>query len=133
MMRPNVSLTDGARRTLAGYGWPGNIRELENVLERAIVLAASDRIDEKDLAIEPMAGPAAVHAGPTMPGGGGATALEIDYKMARDRFEREYLTALIRRAGGNMTRAALLSGISRRNLYDKLEKVGLHSSELRDE
>jgi DNA-binding NtrC family response regulator len=118
MMRPNLRLTEQARHALTAYDWPGNVRELENVLERAVVLAAGDTIDADDLALDPRGDFAP--AAPTV-----ADSQEIDYRKARDAFERRYLLRLIEQADGNMTRAAQISGISRRNLYEKLEKVGL--------
>ena len=122
MMRPNLELTPAAIDALKQYGWPGNIRELENVLERAVVLSREDLIDAADLTLdlsdqpEAAQGPERAEPGKRWP---------IDYRQARDQFEREYLLNIVDQAGGNITRAAQLSGISRRNLYEKLEKVGL--------
>ncbi len=49
----------------------------------------------------------------------------IEYKSARQQFETEYITELLRQAEGNITEAARISGMSRRNLYEKIEKLGL--------
>jgi DNA-binding NtrC family response regulator len=125
MMRPDLKLTERARTALMGYSWPGNIRELENVLERAVVLAAGSTIDAEDLAIEPRGEGIHLSAPTDDP------AMEIDYRTARDEFERRYLKNLVNRADGNMTRAAELAGISRRNLYEKLEKIGLAEDMIR--
>lgn len=122
--RPGISLTDTAIQALTVYHWPGNIRELENVIERAIVLSDENILDVDDLTINPRG---KSDGGATLPSTAAATpsVWPIDYRTARDQFERDYLSHLIGQAEGNMTRAAKLSGISRRNLYDKLDKVGL--------
>jgi DNA-binding NtrC family response regulator len=122
MMRPDLKLTANALNELKNYGWPGNVRELENVLERAVVLAAGDTIDASDLALDPRARTAAIDAPAAA---APAAGFDVEYRKARDNFERQYLLFLIDRAGGNMTHAADLAGISRRNLYEKLERVGL--------
>ncbi len=125
MMRPGLELTPAAIQALRAYSWPGNIRELENVLERVVVLTRGTMIDAADLTLD------LVRDKAMEPAGGAARSSEtgrrwpIDYRQARDQFDREYLLNIIDQAGGNITRAAQLSGISRRNLYEKLEKVGL--------
>jgi two-component system response regulator AtoC len=128
MQRPGVKLTGAALEALKSYHWPGNIRELENVLERAIVLSNQPLIDEEDLTIDlrkTNRPPLILTAPLPLPHNPPAAPWSIDYRQARDRFDREYLLSLIEQAGGNMTRASQLSGISRRNLYEKLGKVGL--------
>ena len=131
LLRSELDLTPAAIERLKEYHWPGNVRELENVLERATVLSAGPQIDGDDLMINPLhrspaAQPATTHQGPPRKSRQTETpASPMDYREARERFEREYLREVIDRAEGNMTRAAQISGISRRNLYDKLEKVGL--------
>ena len=132
MQRAHLTLTDEAMQALMQYDWPGNVRELENVIERAIVLSDGTQIDRGDLTIDlrnmELNGEgeeiAAIPAGAT-----GDPA--IDYRQARDDFERRYLQHLIQQTKGNISRAAQISGISRRNLYDKLEKVGLASEMVR--
>ena len=132
MQRPGLKLTEGAIEALQAYHWPGNIRELENVLERAIVLSKAPVIDVEDLTIDlrrlarPTQTGTPAPAGAPRPAAALATQRwSVDYHQARDRFDREYLLNLIEQAGGNMTRASQSSGISRRNLYEKLEKLGL--------
>jgi two-component system NtrC family response regulator len=126
MSRHGLRLSEASVRVLAAYAWPGNVRELENVLERAVVLAAGDVIEPVDLAIDFQGPPgeSATDQEATFPGTGDHP-MSVDYRSARDDFERHYLRKLIKMAGGNMTRAARVSGISRRNLYEKLERVGL--------
>jgi DNA-binding NtrC family response regulator len=126
MKRPGLRLTPEAIAALQAYHWPGNVRELENVIERAVVLTSESVIDVRDLAIDLReTQPLVAVPGSSAPIAGNDSAWPIEYRDARDRFEREYLTQLLERAQGNISRAAQISGISRRNLYDKLEKVGL--------
>ncbi len=124
MMRQGLQLTPRAIEALRRYDWPGNIRELENVLERAIVLSRGALIDVEDLTLD-LRSQAPEPAERTKVQVGRAHHWPIDYRQARDQFEREYLLSVVEQAGGNITRAAQLSGISRRNFYEKLEKVGL--------
>ena len=122
--RADLQMTRAAVDRLMQYDWPGNIRELENVLERAVVLTNGPVIDEENLTLDARRLGESEPARPAGPSGPG-TRWPIDYRRSRDQFEREYLLSLVNQAGGNMTRAAELSGISRRNLYDKLQRVGL--------
>ena len=105
------------------------MRELQNVIEHAVVLLEpGTEIQADDIpSID----------GASAPGGGGFAVLtggDEKYHDARDRvvghFEREYLTWLVRRAGGNMSRAARIAGVDRTTLYRLSEKHGLERSEI---
>ncbi len=104
---------------LSEYDWPGNIRELENVLERALILAASEEIGTRHIQLPE---PVLVR---TKPGEAGSA------KSAGSLFEveRRMLEDALRKAGGNKSKAAKLLGITRRMLYTKLEKFGLTTGE----
>jgi DNA-binding NtrC family response regulator len=97
---------------LSAYAWPGNIRELRNVIERTVTLAGDGPIDPK--ALEAAAA------------GAGA---QLDYKDARDRallaFERDYLVHLLRQSGHNVSQAARMAGIDRVYLHRLIKKHGL--------
>jgi transcriptional regulator of acetoin/glycerol metabolism len=101
-----------AMRILLGYDWPGNIRELANVLERAQILAEGATITTDDLpenlvqASRPIAGGA---AGPD----------------DLDGVERRHVEDVLRRHDGNKVRAAKALGVSRRTLYRLIDKYGL--------
>src|SRR5207244_1156343 len=105
---PFPRLTDAALRTLCGYAWRGNVRELQNVIEHvAVVVEPGSEIRSEDLHL---AGePAAAETGAN-PASLISTLLEESYHAARDRviaqFERQYLTWLVNRASGNMSKAA---------------------------
>ncbi|HET7747269.1 MAG TPA: sigma-54 dependent transcriptional regulator [Vicinamibacteria bacterium] len=105
-----------ALKTLTGYDWPGNVRELESVIERALLLGETDRILPEDL-------PAVVRAG--MPAArGNVLDLEIpDSGIDLETVERTLIHKALAKAGGNVSRAARLLGLSRRTLQYRLEKM----------
>lgn len=119
--RPNVTISPEALRALEEYRYPGNVRELENMVERMVVLCDNDSIELKDVPLDVTAVSGLISAavGPSVP------SANLDYKGAKDRFERDYLLKIIEAAGGNISEAARISGISRRHLYDKLEKLNV--------
>jgi DNA-binding NtrC family response regulator len=115
---PSVEITPEALDVLRAYSWPGNIRELDNVLRRAVVFAEGDRITVEDL-------PAAVRDR----SGGGADG---DQHVARSRYarpasqaeERAQIVAALDAEGGNKTRAARRLGMARSSLWAKLKEYG---------
>jgi DNA-binding NtrC family response regulator len=122
-------LSEGAIQTLRSHPWRGNVRELQNVIEHVAVLAepgAIIRSDELPLAAEARTAPA---AGPSSLI---STTLDESYHVARERvigqFELQYLTWLLNRAGGNMSKAARIAGVDRTTLYRLMERHGLQRS-----
>jgi transcriptional regulator with PAS, ATPase and Fis domain len=122
-------LTSEALARLRAHPWPGNIRELRNVMDRAVLLA-SDRIDAEHLMVE-VARPPAVAveaAAPATPATPPAAAPErpagdlAEVKRRTLALEREHILAALARAAGNQKVAAQLLGISRRTLITKLER-----------
>jgi DNA-binding NtrC family response regulator len=104
-----------ALRELTAYDWPGNVRELESVIERAVLLSEHDQIVPDDL-------PAAVRAR-TIPSGG-LMDLEIpDSGIDLERLETTLVLKALDKAGGNVTRAARLLGLSRRTLQYRLQRL----------
>jgi DNA-binding NtrC family response regulator len=107
---------------LAAYHWPGNVRELRNVIARAVALSPpGTTFDRMPILLRPTAAvsePARA-----------AAAADRPFHEAKDelvnRFEREYLEDLLRRASGNMTEAAKRAGLERKYLYRLLERVGI--------
>ncbi len=75
---------------------------------------------------------AAAGTGGAPPPGDPAHAWPADFKEARDQFERAYLRQIVEACGGNMAQAARLSGISRRHLYEKFDKLGVSKDGLRE-
>ena len=101
--------------------WDGNIRELENAIERAVAVTEGEEIVMRDL-------PAALRS--SAPAADSPWTGQVKpFGEAKEEFEREYLRALIKTAGGNVSQAARLSRIPRPNLYEKLKKLGLSKVE----
>jgi DNA-binding NtrC family response regulator len=119
-----------ALQTLLAHGWPGNVRELENAIERAVAVTRGELIGRDDLAMETPA----CEPGDAMLDG--AQLVSLSYKAAlnigRDRLSREYLVALMRNFGGNVTQAAERAGIERESLHRLLKRHGLRSEAFRD-
>jgi DNA-binding NtrC family response regulator len=113
-----MKVDPAATAVLCGYDWPGNIRELANVLERAQILAEGDTITTDDLPenLVQVSKPAPVPGAPAAPLGGPDDL---------DGVERRHVEDVLRRSGGNKVRAAKALGVSRRTLYRLIEKYHL--------
>jgi len=127
---PFPRLTDAALRALCAYAWRGNVRELQNVIEHvAVVVEPGAEIRPDDLHLTGEPAPADTGANPASLI---STLLEESYHAARDRviaqFERQYLTWLVNRASGNMSKAARIAGVDRTTLYRLMERHGLQRS-----
>ncbi len=113
-------LAPEARAALLEYPFPGNVREMENLVERAVILAGTGPIDRSHFPrLEARSG---VPAGE----GPGFTVPEIpDQGLPLEELEKELILRALDKAGGNKTRAAKLLGLTRRTLYSRLERYGL--------
>jgi len=115
--RPSRAIADDALDALVSYPWPGNVSELSNVIERAVLVAGSDRITVRDLPVEVL-----------LPRGrdrseDGPSALAL--RPARKALEADYIRRALRATGGNRTHAAELLDISHRALLYKLKEYGI--------
>jgi transcriptional regulator with PAS, ATPase and Fis domain len=117
--RPIDGITPEAIVKLATYSWPGNIRELDNVIQRAIIVAQGPLITTEDLLLD----------GPSSGRDQVPDLSQVPFSEARIVFERKYFTSLLARTEGNITKAAKLAQIDRTALYAHLKKIGLHESE----
>ncbi len=124
-------LSDAAIRFLGAHPWPGNVRELQNALEHTVVLLEpGQEIQPEDIPLTASRrdSPAAGTAFWT------ADVLEQSYHAAREKviaqFERRYLTWLVNRANGNMSKAARLAGVDRTTLYRLMDRHGLQREAL---
>ena len=109
-------------RVLVNYNWPGNIRELENAIERSVILTSTDRITKASLPEQicpPVNAPEA-KIGLTM-----GSAKTSSFHVAKNQFEKIIIEKALEEAEGNVSRAAQLLGISRHSLRYQLEKLGL--------
>ena len=105
-----ADISPRALKALKEYDWPGNIRELENTVERAVVLSQGDGIELEDLMYH------GISAGATAPG-----SLSGNPKTLED-MEKEYIKAVLQAQFGNKTRAAEILGIDRKTLWAKIKK-----------
>jgi len=124
---PTPEIAPDAMVALQSYEWPGNVRQLRNVVERTIILAPGDRIGRIDLDMLP----AEVLGDPGEIGGGANAIMGSPLREARETFEREYLRVQIRRFSGNISRTATFIGMERSALHRKLKLLGI--TETRDE
>ena len=116
---------------LSDYAWPGNIRELENVMERAVLFADDTRVREQDLTPE-VRGGARDSRTPSLPPvdvTGGANGLKEKVKAATSRLERELIVRALDQTGNNVTHAARLLKISRKGLQLKMKELGLREKD----
>jgi two-component system response regulator PilR (NtrC family) len=114
--QPLPRLTEDALAALKRYSFPGNVRELENILERAFALSEDGHIDVADLNLAP-----APHE--SIEDKAGRTELPLQDYL--DRVEREAIQAALARTGGNKTAAARLLGVTFRSLRYRLERLGM--------
>jgi transcriptional regulator with GAF, ATPase, and Fis domain len=130
-----VRIEEDALETLAAYHWPGNIRQLENAIERAVVLADGDSIGLSDLPPElngvivpagRLRGGQRLERHAPMPVGMAAAARDGLPEELSD-MERERLVAALAQCRGNKAQAARLLGLPRSTLFSKLRKFGLES------
>lgn len=117
--RQPPKLTAAARKRLLGHTWPGNIRELRNLMERVAYLAPGDKIEAEDLSFILAPDPSS------------STILALDQPLnaATRRFQIEYINRQIAATRGNMTTAAERLGLHRSNLYRKMRQLGMNPGE----
>ncbi|MBR0551594.1 sigma-54-dependent transcriptional regulator [Stakelama marina] len=122
---PTPEISPDAMVALQSYEWPGNVRQLRNVVERTIILAPGDRIGRIDVDLLPseVLGGQSDEDGIATPAIMGAPLRE-----ARETFEREYLRVQIRRFSGNISRTASFIGMERSALHRKLKLLGINES-----
>jgi two-component system nitrogen regulation response regulator NtrX len=119
---PMPIISDDAMAALQAHDWPGNVRQLRNVIERTIILAPGDRIARIDVDMLP----AEVIGDQQLPGAtNGKSIMSTPLREARESFEREYLRVQIRRFSGNISRTASFIGMERSALHRKLKMLGL--------
>jgi len=121
---PRDKVAPEALRTLERYAFPGNVRELEHTLERALILAGSEPIGVEHLSF---ARPGLMGSAGARDAGGGPDYVPAipPEGLSLETLERELILQALERAGGNKSRAARLLGLTRRTLYSRMEKHGL--------
>jgi DNA-binding NtrC family response regulator len=107
--RQHLTISDQTMETLSGYSWPGNIRELKNVIERAVLLSAGETIRPRDLHLE-FKEQAATENGPEL------TLSEV---------QRQHIQKTLEAERGNVARAASRLGVTRSTLYNKMKTFAI--------
>ena len=110
-----------AMAALQSYEWPGNVRQLRNVVERTIILTPRERLDR----IEADMLPPEILSGRIAGDSGISALMGVPLREARENFEREYLRVQIRRFSGNISRTAAFIGMERSALHRKLKLLGM--------
>lgn len=118
---PAPEVAPDAMAALQSVEWPGNVRQLRNVIERTMILAPSERIGRIELDMLP----AETTAGESADQGIPSSIMTSPLREARENFEREYLRIQIRRFSGNISRTANFIGMERSALHRKLKLLGL--------
>lgn len=118
---PAPRISEEAMAALQAYDWPGNVRQLRNVVERAVILTPRDQLDviETDM----LGGE--VTEGKAGAGNAMTTLMGAPLREARESFEREYLAVQIRRFSGNISKTASFIGMERSALHRKLKLLGM--------
>jgi len=106
---------------LLNYDWPGNIRELENVIQSLVTLETGDTITTTYIPPEIL--------GLSKSLTGEMRILKGTFREAKEKFEKEYVIETLRAAKGNISKAAELSQIHRPNFYEKLKKYDIKSED----
>ena len=115
---------DDAMAVLQAHNWPGNVRQLRNIVERLLILATDDTTQAISADLLPS------DLGATTPWGGTGRSdlvISLPLREAREIFERDYLVAQINRFGGNISRTAAFIGMERSALHRKLKSLGVGS------
>ena len=116
-------LSKDAMAALQAHDWPGNVRQLRNIIERTLILTPGDRVGciEVDLLPQEIVD----SQGSAGMGGPSMAIMGSPLREARESFEREYLKIQIRRFSGNISRTASFIGMERSALHRKLKALGL--------
>lgn len=125
--RPPLSFSADALAALRSYEWPGNVRQLRNVVEQVLILSGSD--GRSPVGISALPGEIADGAPKILKSESSVDFMAMQLREAREAFEKEYLKAQIGRFGGNISRTAAMIGMERSALHRKLKALGINSHE----
>jgi len=123
---PPRTLGEDALAALQSYDWPGNVRQLRNIVDWLLIMAPGGGNDAIGAEMLP---PEITSQAPALSGSGAADLLALPLRQARERFERQYLDAQVNRFGGNISRTAAFVGMERSALHRKLRLLGISTAE----
>jgi two-component system NtrC family response regulator len=109
--RGSLNLSEECVRVIENHTWPGNIRELENCIKRAVIMADGNKITPEDVGLESVVSEAADDS--------------LDLRAVRESAEKNAIISALGRVNGNIVKAAELLGVSRPTLYDIMHRLGL--------
>lgn len=124
---PVRKIGEDAIATLQASSWPGNVRQLKNVIEQIMILESGDRsgIITADMIPSDAGASSSVMTGKSEQ----TEIMTLSLRDARERFEKEYLEAQVNRFGGNISRTASFVGMERSALHRKLKSLGIHNND----
>lgn len=118
------SIADGALKVLSSYDWPGNVRQLQNVLQRLIVLNSGQQISAEEVTAAIGGDLDMQNKAPKLP-----DYFEGDMRSAKERFEKAYLSHHLSKVGGSVSELAKIVGLERTHLYRKLKGLNISASD----
>jgi DNA-binding NtrC family response regulator len=121
------SISPQAFSVLNRYGYPGNVRELENIIERAVIMEKGDTIQHLDLHLSDGAFPPIAGHRPSSD----IQPFRVMKTAVVERFEKEYFSQLLTRYRGNMSRASEHAGINIKNFHEKMARYGLKKEDFK--
>ena len=124
--RPCRRLSDEAMAALEAYEWPGNVRQLRNIVERTVIMATDDTDDV--IRLDMLPSELSSESAELLCGEADMAIMTAPLREAREAFEREYLKMQINRFSGNISKTASFIGMERSALHRKLKSLGLTTS-----
>ncbi|MCH9674952.1 MAG: sigma-54 dependent transcriptional regulator [Gammaproteobacteria bacterium] len=121
---PYRQFSVAGQNRLRNHTWPGNLRELQNVVQRLLILGNSATVEPNEIEAALGAEPSPTGSPGTLPG------FDLPFKEARELFEKAYLEHQIQESDGNISRVASRIGIERTHLYRKLKALGVDPRQL---
>ena len=120
---PVRTIGEDTLAALQGHDWPGNVRQLRNVIERLLILAP---VGGGPIRADVLPSDVSEDSPSVLRWEKGGEIMQLPLRDAREVFEREYLLAQVTRFGGNISRTATFVGMERSALHRKLKSLGLH-------
>ncbi len=122
---PTRTIGEDTLAALQGHDWPGNVRQLRNVIERLLILAP---VGGGPIRADVLPSDVSEDSPSVLRWEKGGEIMQLPLRDAREVFEREYLLAQVTRFGGNISRTATFVGMERSALHRKLKSLGLHGT-----